>query len=245
MQRGLTYGTRFAYRFNRVRDRLRRWRQRDLPVQPQRMSRAIAGEVGCDWKRTVAYAPYGQLSGCLYLHPSLRTDNESAQRIKAELIELFSKARDPESDALLFADAFDVAERYKLDPVAEGLPDVIAPSADGYQAQAKWSPFNRSLLCHDTNLPATHYMEGVVAIDAPGTRPGFPLVAELEDIAPTTLAMLGLPVPGFMDGRVLGEAFVEDPGRQTAAIKRRHASAVPSASGPRFARRLDEGVSRT
>lgn len=210
LQRRLNYGTRFAYRFHRARDRWRRWRQRQAAAPPQRKSRAVVGEVGCDWKRTAAYAPYGQLSGCVYLHPDLREGGSRAERIKSEVIGMLAQVRDPERGELVFADAFDVAKRYRLDPVVEGLPDVLAPSADGYQAQAKWRTFDRRLFAPDPTLPATHYMEGVVAIDAPATRPGFPLTAELEDIAPTTLAMLGMRVPESMEGRVLHEAFVDD-----------------------------------
>ena len=47
----------------------------------------------------------------------------------------------------------------------------------------------------------------VVAIDAPDIRPGGHLRADLHDIAPTALAMLGLRVPESMEGRVLHEAF--------------------------------------
>ena len=105
-------------------------------------------------------------------------------------------------------DVFDVAGRYGLDPVAEGLPDVLALSADGYQAQAKWGVRMRNeLLRPDPNLPGTHWRDGIVAIDAPDIRPGGHLRADLHDIAPTALAMLGLRVPESMEGRVLHEAF--------------------------------------
>src|SRR5437660_1698635 len=83
--------------------------------------------------------------------------------------------------------ACSAADRYGIDPVAEGLPDVLAPSADGYQAQAKWSPFHGGLLRPDPNLPATHWRDGIVAIDAPDIRPGDRMRADLHDLAPTTL----------------------------------------------------------
>jgi hypothetical protein len=66
------------------------------------------------------------------------------------------------------------------------------------------------LLRPDPNLPATHWMEGIVAIHGPDIRPGNTLQAELHDVAPTALAMLGLRIPDVMEGRVLHEAF-EDP----------------------------------
>jgi hypothetical protein len=173
----------------------------------RRLPRSIEGQVGCDWKKTVAFAPFGQLSGCIFLNPAATGSPGVAGRVKREAIELMLDARDPETGEALFADAFDVAERYGLDPAAEGLPDVLAPSADGYQAQAKWSPFDTTLLRPDPNLPGTHWNDGIVAIDAPDIRPGETLDAELRDVAPTALAMLGLAVPEFMEGRVLHEAF--------------------------------------
>src|SRR5262249_35291975 len=84
----------------------------------------------------------------------------------------------------------------------------MALSSDGYQAQAKWGVTLRNeVLRPDPNLPATHWMDGILAIDAPGVRPGERLKADLNDLAPTALALLGVAIPDTMDGRVLHEAF--------------------------------------
>ncbi len=204
LQRGLAYGTRFGYRLHRLGDRLKRWRSRG---NGRRHARSVEGQVGCDWRQTLAYAPYGQLGASVFLHRPNLPDEAAVDRAVAEVIGTLQAARDPETGAPLFADAFATAERYGLDPLEHGLPDVIAPSADGYQAQAKWSPFDRRLLAPDWSLPATHFVEGVLAIDAPALSPGDHLDATLIDVAPTALAMLDLPIPAFMQGRVLREAF--------------------------------------
>lgn len=228
LQRRLAYGTRFRYRFNRLRDRLHRWRTRKQPGGAgRRLPRSIDGEVGCDWGRTLAFAPFGQLGACVFLHPAAVEHEAHAERLRREVIDLCLDARDPESGDPLFADAFDVAGRYGVDPAAEGLPDVLAPSSDGFQAQAKWSPFETSLMRPDPDLPGTHWMDGVVAIDAPDIRPGGHLHAHLRDLAPTALAMLGLAVPDGMQGRVLHEAFesplpVRRGGRPVIASDPRH-----------------------
>lgn len=207
-QHALAYGTRFRYRFHRLADRVHRWRTKRSPATAgRRLPRSLDGEVGCDWKRTVAFAPFGQLSGCVFLNPALVTTEGTAERLRHEIIEMFLDARDPETGEHLFADAFSVAERYGIDPAAEGLPEILAPSADGTQAQAKWSPFCKRLLKPDPRLPATHYRDGIVAIDAPDIKAGGGLEADLHDLAPTALSMLGLPVPEHMEGRVLHEAF--------------------------------------
>lgn len=208
LQRGLAYGTRFRYRARRLADRFQHWRARRKPAgTAQRQPRSIEGQVGCDWKRTIAFAPFGQLCGSIFLNHVLLGTESAAARAKAEVIATCREARDPATGEFLFADVFAVAERYGLDPAAEGLPEVLALSADGYQAQSKWSPFRNDWIRPDWNLPATHYLEGVLAIDAPELQSGPRLSADLHDLAPTLLALLGLPIPAFMEGRVLQEAF--------------------------------------
>jgi predicted AlkP superfamily phosphohydrolase/phosphomutase len=209
LQRGLMYGTRFSYRAQRLRDRFHRWMTRGAPGGPgRRLPRSVEGQVGCDWKRTTAFAPFGQLSGCIFLHPETAAHAAKSERTIHEIIDVCRAARDPETNALLFRDVFSTAEQYGLDPTEQGIPEVLALSADGYQAQAKWGVTLRNqLLRPDRDLPATHYREGVVAFDGPGVRPGSTLSADLHDLAPTTLAWLDLAVPESMTGRVMHEAF--------------------------------------
>ncbi len=213
LQKGLAYGTRFRYRAHRIADRFRRWidhHHTPGTASARRRPRSILGQVGCDWRRTVAYAPFGQLSGCVFLTDDVRQNENAAQRLRREIIDIFREVRDPETDVRLFREVFDVAERYDLDPVADGIADILALSADGYQAQAKWGVGVRdNLLEVDPDLPATHYLSGVVAIDAPGVRPGDRIEADLRDIAPTSLALLDVAIPSTMTGRVLHEAFIE------------------------------------
>jgi predicted AlkP superfamily phosphohydrolase/phosphomutase len=208
LQRRLAYGTRFRYRIRRLKDRLHRWRTRREPGGlGRRLHRSIEGEVGCDWKHTVAFAPFGQLSGCVFLHSEAAAHAERAERVRRQVIEALSVACDPETGAALFSDAFSTADRYGVDPALQGLPDVLALSADGYQAQAKWSPFCTRLMRPDPNLPATHYREGIVAVNAPDIRAGGHVRADIHDVAPTALAMLGMRIPESMEGRVIQQAF--------------------------------------
>ena len=53
-------------------------------------------------------------------------------------------------------------------------------------------------------------MEGVIGLHGPGVHPGAKLTgASLLDATPTILHYLGLPVPEYMDGRVLTDAFTD------------------------------------
>lgn len=208
LQRTRVYGTRFRYRAIRVAERFRRWRALRRPggLAPSKI-RPVDGQISCDWKRTIAFAPFGQLCGNIFLNPGA-VAGAAADRALGEIIELLKDARDPERGERLFADVFSSAERFGVDPAQEGMPDLFALSADGYQAQAKWSErYRNTITMADPGLPGTHWADGVVAIDAPGVRPGRRLDARLWDVAPSTLALLGLEVPAEMRGRVVHEAF--------------------------------------
>jgi hypothetical protein len=51
-------------------------------------------------------------------------------------------------------------------------------------------------------------MNGVVALWGPGVKRGHKLEgAQIIDLAPTILALLGVEIPRHMDGRVLEDAF--------------------------------------
>jgi arylsulfatase A-like enzyme len=55
-----------------------------------------------------------------------------------------------------------------------------------------------------------HAMEGVFAMAGAGVRRGVDLGArQIVDVAPTLLALLGLPVPSDTDGAVMSEALTD------------------------------------
>src|SRR5437763_4198652 len=102
LQRGLMYGTRFRYRAQRLGDRFHRWLTMRAPGgSGRRLPRSVEGQLGCDWKRTVAFAPFGQLSGCIFLHPEAAGHAAGADRLRDEVIGVCLDARDPETGSPL------------------------------------------------------------------------------------------------------------------------------------------------
>ncbi len=53
----------------------------------------------------------------------------------------------------------------------------------------------------------SHRLDGMVALAGPSATAGVELSARIEDIAPTILYLLGEPIPGDIEGRVLVEAI--------------------------------------
>ena len=70
-------------------------------------------------------------------------------------------------------------------------------------------------------------MDGILVASGPAFRTGAtPRDAELLDIAPTVLHLLGVPVPGDMDGRVLAELL--DPSLSPVDVPVRAAALAPA-----------------
>ena len=86
----------------------------------------------------------------------------------------------------------------------------------GTQLGAAWGAFD---------IPGTHDMDGILTFTGPGIKPGTIVTgAQLEDVAPTLLYLLGEPIPKDMDGRALTE-IVEEDFRKTHEIKYREVEA--------------------
>jgi predicted AlkP superfamily phosphohydrolase/phosphomutase len=79
-----------------------------------------------------------------------------------------------------------------------------------------------------TGKSGTHRDYGIFLAHGAAIRPGFTIDgAKIIDLAPTILALTGVPVPNDMDGRVLEEIFVDGYAREAAA--RQEAPALVSA----------------
>jgi hypothetical protein len=105
-----------------------------------------------------------------------------------------------------------MAERYGIDPVELGYPDLIALPDAPYWVRSKLAP-GRTWVEPDENLPGTHRRDGILSLCAPGMPAGRSLHAELRDVTPTALALLGLPVPDYIEGKPLPQIASGAPGR--------------------------------
>ncbi len=102
-------------------------------------------------------------------------------------------------------------------PEIEKVPDLIV-EFDDYAWLGKGNLTSRTETIWDEisvgpngGVPyvGSHRHEGIVVLSGPSCRVGVPLEASLEDIAPTVFHLLGEPVPGELEGRVLVEALCQ------------------------------------
>jgi hypothetical protein len=83
---------------------------------------------------------------------------------------------------------------------------LVAIPAPGFHTRHKFDA-SPQLLRSDPTLTATHRREGVFMVHTPGISVGRSRTAELRDVAPTILHLLGMPAPARMTGRVFSEMF--------------------------------------
>lgn len=103
--------------------------------------------------------------------------------------------------------------------------DVLLLPREGYEISSHLYPFGMFGPPTTTRAPltGTHRPEGVFFAYGPYIKKRYKLDCNVYpwDIAPTLLSMLGLPVPDYMDGRVLKEIFREGTVRNSRPVKLR------------------------
>lgn len=163
-----------------------------------------------DWKRSAALALHGNLGGLIYLNTRdrfasgpLKTATQRDQAL-ADVIAAFATAAHPDTGEPLFVDVFGTAEKFGIDPLEKLWPDVVAIPAAGFHTRHKFDA-RPKLVRTDPAMAGTHRLEGTLLINAPHVSPGDYRPAELRDVAPTILRMLGLSVPAHMSGRALAD----------------------------------------
>lgn len=181
-----------------------------------------------DWSATQAFA-YGTF-GNIVLNVRGREaegtvePGEPYERLRDEIAARALELAAPDGRPIVSA----VYRREELfdGPELGKIPDLVVEFAD-YAWLGKGNMRSRSLELWDRveiepgsarSYVGSHRVEGVVALAGPSAAQGAPIVAGIEDVAPTVLHLLGEPVPLELEGRVLEEAI--DPGVLAASPPR-------------------------
>lgn len=133
------------------------------------------------------------------------------EAVKTKVIELLRQAKDPKTGDALFDSVWPREEVYHGDYLGDA-PDVIFELASGYVVSAGVGlsvaldgGFLRD--ARDSEISGYHLPDGVFIGWGPAFRRTQAFEADLVDVAPTVLALLGVPIPAAMDGRVVEEAI--------------------------------------
>jgi hypothetical protein len=162
-----------------------------------------------DWSRTRAYAQgnFGQIFLNLRgRQPQGCVAPEDARPLLDDLKVGLLAIPHPETGEPLVERVYERDELYS-GPHAHLAPDLTIVLRDWRYRTIGLHDFTTNRLIAPAFGPTgDHRMEGVLIAAGPPFRPGVsPEKANLLDIAPTVLHLLGVPVPADMDGRVLTE----------------------------------------
>ena len=209
-------GRKLVRRGRQALDRLRLWNAKrgDPTARSASFDQSVAASFPFDWSRTMAFAPHQDTAAMVYVNsPSRRGTVRRAAPIftpreveeaRDAAAEALAEARHPETGLRLFPRIIATAEAYGIDPAREGYPDLIALPDAPFWVRTKLAAAGEGWVHADPNLTGTHRPEGVVALAGAGLTPGRNLEAQLIDVAPTILNLLGLPIPSHMEGAALG-----------------------------------------
>ena len=163
-----------------------------------------------DWSRTKAYAQgnFGQIFLNLKgRQPQGCVAPEDARAMLDDLKAGLLAIPHPETGAPLVEHVYERDDLYH-GPHAHLAPDLTVVLGDWRYRTIGLHDFTTNRLISPAFGPTgDHRMEGVFIAKGTAFRPGATLApdADLLDIAPTVLHLLGVPVPDDMDGRVLTE----------------------------------------
>jgi predicted AlkP superfamily phosphohydrolase/phosphomutase len=183
---------------------------------PQALSsfNKIAGRI--DWSRTRAYCPSAPGSG-LWVNVRGRepegivAPGAEYERVVADLKKALLDYRDPKTGEPIVT-AVHRREDIYSGPHAEGGPDLLVETA---RTVCMIEGLGRKSLMPAGRGPeertGNHARDGILLAYGPDVRRGERLETRaIEDVAPTVLYLLGIPVDADMDGRVLTEALVPE-----------------------------------
>lgn len=167
-----------------------------------------------DWARTQAFSVgnFGQV----YLNvqgkrPYGAVTPDAYDQLCDDIADAAKKLRDPADGSQVVPSVYKRAEVFQ-GVSAERLPDLILHTDRARYVSFGHADFGSNKIVEpSTGQTGHHHMVGVVGLAGPGVQTHLQLPeASLLDLAPTILHYLGLPVPSYMDGRVLTEAFTAD-----------------------------------
>ncbi|MBN1483084.1 MAG: alkaline phosphatase family protein [Chloroflexia bacterium] len=168
-----------------------------------------------DWSQTQAV--FGPNMGLLLNLQGREAEGvvppQEVEALRARLTQDLKQIRDPETGQAIVLDVQAREDLYQ-GPAVHLAPDFRLQMAD--HREGNWSGqyiHQRALepgplIRPPGRVHAGHDPEGIFLAAGPGLRSGEHIEnAHIMDIVPTVLYALGLPIPHYMDGRVLSEIF--------------------------------------
>ena len=198
-----------------------------------------------DWAGTKAF--YASVSGrSVFLNvrgrrPHGIVDQRDYDRVRGELAGRILALKDPATGQPV-ATAVHLREEVYQGPCVERAPDLLIQEDGRYAYRVDWQDESFAPASqYGVDKSGSHRPDGILLLHGPSFKATPALKAKLEDVTPTLLAALKLPVGSDMDGRVLHEALAQPPGVGKAdysSLRGGAAGALASSEEAQLAERL-------
>ena len=158
---------------------------------------------------------------------------EEYENLRDEIIENFQNLSDPETGEKVVERVFKKEEIYHGDELDDAPDMLIKWTEDAYWSDARFGKKSTQIFESQYKVPllkspisAVHKMNGTFIAAGQTISPHRIQKAEIIDIAPTILYLMGLPIPADMDGHALIDIFTEE-FRKTRKIEFERERTVP------------------
>jgi predicted AlkP superfamily phosphohydrolase/phosphomutase len=163
-----------------------------------------------DWLHTKAYS---MGSGLIYINVKGREPSGIVnpgleyESLRKQIINKLYRLKDHETGESIIEKVYTKEEIYS-GPYLDTMPDIVFIPKSGYMTFEEYEFAANSVITQSEAVSSTHKLNGILLMKSPGVKRGLCLQnAEITDIAPTVLYLLGLPIPEDMDGKVLVKAL--------------------------------------
>ncbi len=160
-----------------------------------------------DWKETKASfsAAFTTENNSIQINlkgrePQGIVKEEDYEKVKEELIKILYELKDPDNNKNIITKVIDCKNVFK-GPYTHLAPDLILEFDSNYKADL--TRVNDKIITKTENTFGRHDMNGIFLSFGPDIKPNHKLNAEIIDLAPTILNIIGIEIPEDMDGKVL------------------------------------------
>jgi predicted AlkP superfamily phosphohydrolase/phosphomutase len=183
-----------------------------------------------EWSGTKAYALGA--GGKIYLNVAGREPEGTVQvgseyeSLRNEIAEALIDMEDPDTGQRIVSRVWRCEELYH-GSFLDQAPDLVVEWADyRYWGRGRYDIWaapvfedRRTMDFSDLPLTGTHRPDGIFIVNGPDVKPRVKIdEAQIVDLTPTILGLLELPIPEYIDGKLLREAFFEEAFRNIDVI---------------------------
>ena len=200
--------------------RIRYAAKQRMPRARERVYEQRTGFTAIDWSQTRAFS-YGTFGNVVINLRGRENDGtvepgDEYERVRSEIAARAMDLRDPQGEPIVAA----VHRREDLfeGPYIEKVPDLLIEFADyawlgkgnvKKRAEELWDRIEIDASSEHVYV-GSHRHEGVFVLAGPSATSAPRTLAEIQDVAPTVLYILGEPLPSAFEGRILSETLDPD-----------------------------------